>query len=589
MVVQPRVKIGDLIDDRYRLEARVHDGRWGPVFRASDLHLGDRPVAIRIFACRDQGPADSNAFAHLAAELRALNTDTIATPYAHGSVGGCPYIITQWARGWSLNDYLQHVGRLSLEATLGLLQQLCEALDNAHQMNLTHGLLRPSKIRITPGHNGPPTLHVVDFQIWRLYELASGEEPFEESKLSRRVVRYMAPEILSERRVTPAADLYAAGLLAMEMLTGTPAYPEESRIALIARQLSTEAAALPYTVEAGASFRQFLDMLVAKEQPRRLPNAAIASDILDQQTSHFLQEPPALPPEPEPEPSQAYDAGESEGEPDAPSDPFIVGPEPSTAEEAADVALASPPEALDAEDASVLSSPVGAFSLDADLQSPLDFLSEDADVDSLFGDELNFGDVDPQTLPSSEPRRPTPLPRDAPAEPEPSEPGLDELPPEAFSDIPDAVEVAPTPAVTASATRTSSPTPAAPSPRAHPTPPRPAASRPPLLGLGLIATALVGAAAFLLLAPGEHPSPAEAAPLEPAASQASTHLIRVTTSPPALRVLVEGRSVGFSPVELRLPEDEFPVRVGARLNANIEQTQTLKAPTPTLHFEFEAP
>ncbi|TXD38944.1 protein kinase [Lujinxingia vulgaris] len=609
MVVQPRVKIGELIDDRYRLETLIHEGRWGLVFRASDLELGDRPVAIRIFPRGEDGPADPTGFARQAAELRALKSETIATPYAHGTVQGFPYIVTQWARGMPLDTYLKKQGLLSLKVTLPLLQQLLYALDNAHQVNLTHGILRPAKIMVTPRPSGPPALSVVDFQIWRLYELSSGDEAFDEAHLSRRLVRYMAPEILSDRTITPAADLYTVGLLAIEMLTGTPAYPEDHRIALIARQLAPEPPDLPYFVDAGEGFRSFLSMLVTKDSGARLQTAAVASDILDQQGERFIQEPPAIEPEPVPS-SVAVSSEVEDGEAsvevpglDAPSDPFMVAPESEVFEHDAlpDQAPVQPARADEQGDVDelFLSEQSGLRSLSdgrdlgMDTQSPLDFLSDDANVDDLFASELNFGQDDEDAKPASgDPSRSASISIE-----EPIPEGLDELPSEAYNDIPDAVEVAPEPAVTSATSAQHRP--AYPSP--GPIQPRPTRQRaphtptpgapksgPPLLGLGLIALALAGAAAFLLMSPTEAPQSAQAEALEEAPTEA-THVVRITTSPPALRVLLDGKSQGFSPVDLKLKDSQFPVKVGARLNANNEQTRTLEAPTSELHFEFETP
>lgn len=611
MVVQPRVKIGEIIDERYRLETLIHEGRWGRVFRASDRELGERPVAIRVFPRGEDGPADPTGFARQAAELRALKSETIATPYAHGTVQGFPYIVTQWARGMPLDNYLKKQGLLSLKVVLPLMQQLLYALDNAHQVHLTHGILRPAKIMVTPRPEGPPALSVVDFQIWKLYELSSGDEAFDESHLSRRLVRYMAPEILSDRTITPAADLYTVGLIAIEMLTGTPAYPEDHRIALIARQLAPEPPKLPYFVDAGEGFRSFLSMLVTKDRDARIQNAAMASDILDQQGERFVQEPPAI--EPEPVPSSVVSSSEPEAdEPsmeapglEMPSDPFMMAPESEVASMDA-ASVAPPPGPATSEDAGdvdelFLSEKSGLRSLSdgrelgMDTQSPLDFISDDASVDDLFASELNFGEDEGDSAPAhaSEASRSASTSIE-----EPIPEGLDELPSEAYNDIPDAVEVAPEPAVTSATApqrRPASPSPGPIQPRptrarTHHTPtPGAKTSGPPLLGLALIALALAGAAAFLLMSPTEAPQSARAEALEDQAPAEATHTVRVTTSPPALRVLLNGQSQGFSPVDLKLKASQFPVKVGARLNANVEQTRTLEEPTSLLHFEFETP
>lgn len=285
-----RFSPGDVVENRYHLDIRVHEGRWGDIYRATD-RINDRPVAIRFFPVADDGPADFDRFTAHARELSGLTAPSIAVPVDHGMEREVPYLVFRWANGQNLQDRLGERGPLGFDQALTVIDKLLHGLSQAHDSHLTHGLIRPVKIVIDDLDGETPFVKLVDFQIWRFYQWSSGKEPFAQENLSRRIVRYTAPEVLDEQRVKPVTDLYAAGLVIIEMLTGQPALDDNHRIALIARQMSDEVAELDSGHRAGTAFREFLSQLVAKDPSERFPDATQALAQFRDQKETFLSEP----------------------------------------------------------------------------------------------------------------------------------------------------------------------------------------------------------------------------------------------------------------------------------------------------------
>lgn len=290
MSLVQRFSSGDVVENRYRLDICIHEGRWGDIYRATD-QLNDRPVAIRFFPISEDGPADYDKFSAHARELSGLTAPSVSVPIDHGMEREIPYLVFRWAHGQDLQDRLAERGPLSFEQTLTVAEKMLKGLHHAHQSHLTHGLIRPVKVFVDDIDGDNPFVKLVDFQIWRFFEWTSGQEAFAEENLSRRIVRYTAPEVLDEHRVKPVTDLYATGLVIIEMLTGEPAFDDNHRVALIARQMSDELASLDDDHRAGTAFRDFLQQLVEKDETRRFASASKAHSAFQEQRDRFLSEP----------------------------------------------------------------------------------------------------------------------------------------------------------------------------------------------------------------------------------------------------------------------------------------------------------
>jgi eukaryotic-like serine/threonine-protein kinase len=205
---------------RYQVVDVLGGGGMALVYRARDEEL-DRPVAIKLLA--DNLAADE-AFrkrflreARLAAQLAHPN---VVQVYDSGEADGRPYIVMEYVEGETLADLLSRRGRLPPSEAVELALQVCSGLEHAHQAGLVHRDIKPQNLLIR--EDG--TVKIVDFGIARS---ARGTRLTETGSVLGTAA-YLAPEQAAGEEVTPAADVYAVGVVLYELLAGRTPHTAES-------------------------------------------------------------------------------------------------------------------------------------------------------------------------------------------------------------------------------------------------------------------------------------------------------------------------------------------------------------------------
>ena len=198
--------------NRYELQHRLGHGGMATVYCARDLKL-DRRVAIKLladnFAGDDEVRRRFSREARLAAKLDHPN---VVQVFDVGEEEDRPYIVMEHVDGGTLADRLKRRGSVPRGEALHLLRQLCEGLGHAHAKSLVHRDIKPQNLLLRESDG---CLKITDFGIARAAE--------ETTRLTRpgKVIgtdRYMAPEQLADGKITPAADVYACGVVADELL-----------------------------------------------------------------------------------------------------------------------------------------------------------------------------------------------------------------------------------------------------------------------------------------------------------------------------------------------------------------------------------
>jgi predicted Ser/Thr protein kinase len=204
---------GNLAGERYELKDRLGHGGMATVYSARDLKL-DREVAIKLladnFAGDDEVRKRFSREARLAAKLDHPN---IVQVFDVGEEDGRPFIVMEQVDGGTLGDRLNGRRRsIPRSEALRLMCQLCEGLGHAHAKKLVHRDIKPQNLLL---RDSDGCLKITDFGIARVAE--------ETTRLTQagKVIgteRYMAPEQLSDGKITPAVDVYACGVVANELL-----------------------------------------------------------------------------------------------------------------------------------------------------------------------------------------------------------------------------------------------------------------------------------------------------------------------------------------------------------------------------------
>ena len=202
----------------YRLECLLGEGGMGAVWRASRQDEGPRrEVALKL---PHPGLLSAQARARFARErdvLAALCHPHIAQLYDAGvSVEGRPYLALELVQGKSITDACRESGA-SLDRRLALVGEVLEALSFAHQRLIVHRDIKPSNVLVTP--EGATKL--LDFGIAKLLRPTETQDLMLTQPQSRLATpAYAAPEQLSDGPITVATDVFSAGVLLFELVTG---------------------------------------------------------------------------------------------------------------------------------------------------------------------------------------------------------------------------------------------------------------------------------------------------------------------------------------------------------------------------------
>ncbi len=166
--------IGQTLDDKYRIESEIGKGGMGTVYLAT--HVGtERPVALKIiapeFMQRVEFVERFKREARAAGRLRHPNVVNVTDfGFADTPKGNVAYLVMEYLDGCTLGEILDEEGKLPLSWTLDILEQVCSAVEEAHEQGIIHRDLKPDNIWLEPNQRGGYTVKVLDFGIAKLEE-----------------------------------------------------------------------------------------------------------------------------------------------------------------------------------------------------------------------------------------------------------------------------------------------------------------------------------------------------------------------------------------------------------------------------------
>lgn len=203
---------------QYAFEKLAAFGGMGAVYRGRQVSL-DRLVAIKILPPEFGRQEDfADRFKSEARAMAKLNHTHIVGVYDFGiTKEGHLYLVMEWVEGQTLHTLIQN-GSIPVRKAANLAMQLCDALSFAHHHKILHRDIKPGNIMISEDDQ----VKVADFGLARPITGEAEENPF-------GTPDYVAPEILGKGAVDQRADIFAAGVVVYEMLTGrVPQQPRRS-------------------------------------------------------------------------------------------------------------------------------------------------------------------------------------------------------------------------------------------------------------------------------------------------------------------------------------------------------------------------
>lgn len=229
---EPADLIGQVFDQRYRLEAILGQGGMGAVYDARQVQLEKR-VAVKVLH-----PRLATEERHRKRFLREARAAT-RIPSMHVveilDFGDepMPYFVMEFLDGEDLGALIKGEGPLPWARARALLVPVLHALSAAHSVGIVHRDVKPSNIFVNRQRDGSLGVKVVDFGIAKVEESSPETQGITETGEVIGTVAYMAPEQAMGGRIDPRTDVYATGCVLFEMLTGAPPFREANRYKLL--------------------------------------------------------------------------------------------------------------------------------------------------------------------------------------------------------------------------------------------------------------------------------------------------------------------------------------------------------------------
>ena len=208
--------IGEVLEGRYRIDAYLARGGMSTVYRGVDTRL-DRPVAIKVMT--PQYAADPTFLVRFEREARAaarLDNPHVVGVYDQGRDGENVFLVMELVDGGTLRDLVHQQGQLSVRTALSVLEPTLDALAAAHAAGLVHRDVKPENVLISSRGE----VKVADFGLVRAVTsttMATGD-------VILGTVAYLSPEQVETGAADERSDVYAAGVVAYEMLTRRPPF-----------------------------------------------------------------------------------------------------------------------------------------------------------------------------------------------------------------------------------------------------------------------------------------------------------------------------------------------------------------------------
>jgi serine/threonine protein kinase len=215
----PRLRRGDRLAGRFVVVQFLASGGMGEVYEASDEHLQGKHCALKTL--RLEMGADAVVQQRFEREVllaREVNHPNVCPTYDifREKEGGLLFLTMKLLRGESLRARLARPGGIDAQTMFDIARQMAAGLDAAHKAGVVHRDLKPGNVMLeTAGEQ--LRVSITDFGLSRLHE---SDYTLAETGRVAGTIGYIAPELLKGRVATPAADVYAYGVVLHEMLTG---------------------------------------------------------------------------------------------------------------------------------------------------------------------------------------------------------------------------------------------------------------------------------------------------------------------------------------------------------------------------------
>ena len=230
--------IGRVIDRKYRLDAKIGFGGMGDVYRASRLLIDDQVAIKFLHAAHVSDPQAGERFRREAQAAARLKHPNVVSIYDFGVTGdGLVYLVMELVEGQSLRQIIKQHGSLSPATVNEITNQVCSALQVAHQHDVVHRDLKPDNIMVNFTIAGL-RVKVLDFGIAKLRDLATNNLTVTGNVMG--TPHYMSPEQCLGEEIDSRSDIYSVGVVIYQMLTGSLPFNSSQSTAVVMQHVNKE-------------------------------------------------------------------------------------------------------------------------------------------------------------------------------------------------------------------------------------------------------------------------------------------------------------------------------------------------------------
>ncbi|MCK9462811.1 MAG: serine/threonine protein kinase, partial [Proteobacteria bacterium] len=236
---RPDPLIGALVDGRFLVERKLGEGGMGAVYEAEQTAFG-RKVAIKVLHPHLTDETTNARFRNEAAAASRLDHPNTITVFDFGETeSGSLYIAMELIAGAGLDVEIRKHGALEWRRAARIARQICGSLANAHESGIVHRDLKPENVMLLERDTERDFVKVLDFGIAKIVE---GDGTDQRQALTKTGMvlgtpQYMSPEQIRGEKVDARSDVYSAGVIVYQMLTGALPFSAETPMGLLTKHL----------------------------------------------------------------------------------------------------------------------------------------------------------------------------------------------------------------------------------------------------------------------------------------------------------------------------------------------------------------
>ncbi|MCA9713941.1 MAG: serine/threonine protein kinase, partial [Myxococcales bacterium] len=279
--------VGVDLNEKYRIIRPIGKGGMGTIFLAEHIGIGKR-VAIKLLGSKFSGnDAIIRRFekeARAAARVRHKNIveiyDCDRTPE------GLPFFAMELLNGIDIRRMLKKDGPIAWPRALHLMKQICAALEAAHKSGIVHRDMKPGNVFVVEDAEEPDFVKVVDFGIAKVLDNDEDQE-LTHTGMVMGTAHYMSPEQARSEPLDHRADVYSAGVILFQMLTGKLPYEGKGFMGTLSLHLtesipSIRSVAVSEGIDLPLVLEPVIQKVLAKDPDARYQSAAEFAEALDE-------------------------------------------------------------------------------------------------------------------------------------------------------------------------------------------------------------------------------------------------------------------------------------------------------------------